>query len=109
MPVHLLTREALALYFSRLSSGGVVLFHISNCYLDLVPIIARLAVDAGARYHHLIAPAASDGHRVSLAEVVAIAKPGGDLAALVDDGWDRPRAGKELWTDDRSDSAGVIR
>jgi hypothetical protein len=48
VPVHLLTREALALYFARLKPGGVVVFHISNRYLDLAPVVARLAADAGA-------------------------------------------------------------
>jgi SAM-dependent methyltransferase len=46
IPVHLLTNEALALYRSRLREGGVVAFHISNRYLDLEPVLARLAESA---------------------------------------------------------------
>jgi SAM-dependent methyltransferase len=43
IPVHLLTREALELYLRKLRPGGVLLFHVSNRYLDLPPPLARLA------------------------------------------------------------------
>ena len=43
IPIHLLTREALALYRRHLAPGGVLAFHISNQYLDLAPVLARLA------------------------------------------------------------------
>jgi hypothetical protein len=47
IPVHLLTREALALYRRHLQPGGVVAFHVSNQYIDLEPVIAGIARDAG--------------------------------------------------------------
>lgn len=47
VPTHLLTREALALYGRKVSADGVVAIHISNQYLDFVPIIEALAVDGG--------------------------------------------------------------
>ncbi len=47
IPVHLLTREALELYRSRLSENGLIAWHISNKYLDLRPVLAGLAGDAG--------------------------------------------------------------
>ncbi len=43
IPTHLLTREALTLYRRQLAPGGVLAFHISNQYLDLAPVLARLA------------------------------------------------------------------
>jgi spermidine synthase len=46
IPVHLLTREALALYLQKLAPGGLIVFHISNRYLDLRPVLATLAADA---------------------------------------------------------------
>jgi hypothetical protein len=42
IPVHLLTREAFDLYRRHLAPGGVMAFHISNQFLDLAPVIARL-------------------------------------------------------------------
>ena len=47
IPAHLLTREALALYLSRLAPGGRILAHISNRHLDLEPLLQGLALDAG--------------------------------------------------------------
>jgi hypothetical protein len=43
VPMHLLTREALAVYGRAVHRDGIVLFHISNRYLDLEPVIADLA------------------------------------------------------------------
>jgi spermidine synthase len=47
IPVHLLTREALQLYRDKLAPGGWLAFHISNVHLDLAPVVANLAHDAG--------------------------------------------------------------
>lgn len=43
IPVHLLTKEAVELYQSRLRPRGLLLFHISNRHLDLAPVIANIA------------------------------------------------------------------
>ena len=43
IPVHLLTREALQLYLSKLDEDGILFFHISNRYMNLVPVLDRLA------------------------------------------------------------------
>ena len=45
IPVHLLTREAVELYLQRTKPGGVVALHVSNRYLDLRPVVARIAAD----------------------------------------------------------------
>jgi spermidine synthase len=47
IPTHLLTREALQLYLRKLARGGVLAFHVSNNYLDLEPVVGRLAAEAG--------------------------------------------------------------
>jgi SAM-dependent methyltransferase len=49
IPVHLLTREALALYRRHLRPNGIIVFHVSNQYIDLEPVIAGIAGDAGLR------------------------------------------------------------
>jgi spermidine synthase len=43
IPVHLLTVEALDLYLHHLQPHGIIAFHVSNLYLDLVPVVQRLA------------------------------------------------------------------
>jgi hypothetical protein len=40
IPVHLLTREAMDLYFRHLKEDGILAVHISNRYLDLQPVLA---------------------------------------------------------------------
>jgi hypothetical protein len=45
IPIHLLTREALATYFRHLKPSGILAVHISNRYLDLAPVCALGARD----------------------------------------------------------------
>lgn len=47
IPVHLLTREALAVYERALAPGGLLLLHISNRYIELGPVVAANARDLG--------------------------------------------------------------
>ncbi|MDP8980105.1 MAG: fused MFS/spermidine synthase [Acidobacteriota bacterium] len=47
IPVHLLTREAFALYFRHLAPGGVLAVHVSNRYLNLIPVVAGNAAAFG--------------------------------------------------------------
>jgi hypothetical protein len=41
VPIHLLTREALELYLSKLKDDGMLAFHISNRHLDLKQVLAE--------------------------------------------------------------------
>jgi spermidine synthase len=50
IPVHLLTREAFAIYVRKLAPGGVLAFHLSNNYLDLPPMVARIAAAHEPRF-----------------------------------------------------------
>ncbi len=43
IPAHLLTLEAVEIYLRKLKEGGILLFHISNKYLDLRPVMASVA------------------------------------------------------------------
>jgi hypothetical protein len=47
VPMHLLTREALGVYGRAVQRDGLVLFHISNRYLDLKPVVADVAAREG--------------------------------------------------------------
>lgn len=47
IPVHLLTHEAFALYLRHLKPDGILAVHTSNTYLNLPPVVKRLADDAG--------------------------------------------------------------
>lgn len=45
VPVHLMTREAVELYRTKLKSDGMLLFHISNRFFKLSPIIKSICDD----------------------------------------------------------------
>ncbi|HEX7053759.1 MAG TPA: fused MFS/spermidine synthase [Burkholderiales bacterium] len=49
IPVHLITREALGVYLRHVKPDGIVAFHVSNRFLDLAPVVARLARVHGAQ------------------------------------------------------------
>ena len=48
IPVHLITREALAVYLRHMKPGGIVAFHVSNRFLNLGPVVGQLARISGA-------------------------------------------------------------
>ncbi len=50
IPVHLLTKEAVELYMSRLKDDGILAIHTSNRYLELSPIVARISVELGLSF-----------------------------------------------------------
>jgi hypothetical protein len=111
IPVHLLTREALALYRRKLTPDGVVLFHISNRYLDLAPVLTALADDSGMPGRHLIdfAPQLGSAARMS-AEVVALGQSSRSLDFLsASPGWQDLPPAAALWTDERSDIVSRIK
>ncbi len=101
IPIHLLTREALALYRSRLREGGVLALHISNNYLDLEPVVAQLARDAG------LACRAQQGADSDWA-VLAVRRR--HLRAVSSDlRWHACRRGEgAVWTDDFSNLVGSL-
>ena len=45
IPVHLITREALQAYLRHMKPDGIIAFHVSNRFLDLIPVVARLAAE----------------------------------------------------------------
>jgi SAM-dependent methyltransferase len=47
IPIHLLTREAYQIYLRHLKPDGVLIFHISNRYLDLEPVVTEGAKEIG--------------------------------------------------------------
>lgn len=107
IPLHLLTREALAMYVRKLTPGGIVLFHISNRYVNLEPVLANLAIDGG--YSALVEDYDPEGATSAVhawnSTWVAVARDAGDLSILAaEDGWRSPEpdAAVGVWTDDFS-------
>jgi len=47
IPMHLLTREAMEQYLRHLTPDGVIVFQATNRYIDLMPVVKRLADESG--------------------------------------------------------------
>lgn len=109
LPVHLISREALVLYRTKLADGCVLAFNLSNRYLDLDPVMSRQAHDAGLVYRvcrdlHPSEEERRAGKQPSIWGVMAAAEEHlGKLAS--DPRWQQsaPRPGSRVWTDDYSD------
>jgi hypothetical protein len=114
IPIHLLTREALSLYLSRLAPGGVIALHISNLHLSLSPVLGRLAEAEGlvALWQREPATAGSFAEGKFPSEWMVLARDRASLGALLQDSrWKAPvvRASTPLWTDDFSNILSVLR
>jgi hypothetical protein len=46
-PMHLVTREAMACYVRHIKPDGVIVFQATNRYVDLLPVVKRLAAEFG--------------------------------------------------------------
>jgi spermidine synthase len=108
IPVHLLTREALELYVSKLSPKGFIVVHLSNRYLYLSPTVARTAAELGLSSLQRVAPAGTiPGTKLPYygSIVMALARKPEDLRILSKvPGWKQPEIRKDVaaWTDDYS-------
>lgn len=47
IPMHVLTREAVAMYATKLRDGGTIAFNVSNRHIDLLPVLSAIAGDVG--------------------------------------------------------------
>ncbi len=114
IPVHMLTREAVALYLRKTAPGGIVLLHISNRYLRLEPVVANIVADAGlGALIQDYDPSTEDSQTgASSSTWVAVARDPDDLESLeLDDRWQYPAPDPAvgIWTDDYSNIFRTLR
>ena len=53
IPVHLITSEAVAIYKRHIKPGGVIAFHVTNRFLNLIPVVEALARANGLQVIHI--------------------------------------------------------
>ena len=104
------------MYLSRLSERGVLVMHVSNKYMDLETIVARIANHLNApalhQFYSYIDTDTDPDHiyRTSRSSVIVLAKSEAALARFeADDRWAKlqSRAGR-VWSDDYSNVVGAI-
>ena len=109
IPIHLLTREAFAVYRHRIASDGLLLIHISNRYLDLEPVVAAAAATGrwyAAERWYSPTPADLELHETA-SKWIALSPSSetiGKLTAAADVDWTslKTRDGFQPWSDDHA-------
>ena len=114
IPVHLITKEALGVYLNHVKPDGIVAFHVSNRFLELIPVVARLAKEHGA--HAVLVtddPDDDDDSLRSKSDWVLVSRDPAALKheAIVEGGGgeaeDRPEW--RTWTDDYSNLIQILK
>lgn len=113
IPIHLLTLEAIELYFKKLKKDGILIFNISNNYLDIEPVLAKAAGHMNlAGYARLSDDGKIEGTEFQYypAHFLILSRSDTLSEALEVKGWTRaePRDGVNLWTDQYSNIFSVL-
>ena len=115
VPVHLLTREAVAVYLSRLSDSGILAFHTSSRFLDFRPLLRGLANDANlvgriGDDSNLVLNESDDGREP--AQWILLSRSAGALERVTQGPIWRPldeHPERVLWTDDFSNVLAILK
>jgi hypothetical protein len=112
IPVHLMTQQALDLYLSKVTPGGLIVFHISNRNLDLSDVVADLAKSRGLSGLSLLdmTPAEPNGRDPS--HWVVLARDRADYGGLANEPLARvlvSTGAEDVWTDDFSNILSVFK
>jgi len=112
IPAHLISREALELYLKKLKPDGILLFHVTNRYLDVAGLVSSLVVDsklAGFIRRDTREQLTINGVAPSI--YVAAARGLEHLGSVPSSpGWQPVHlASRRVWTDDYSNPASIIR
>ena len=115
IPMHLITREALALYIRKLAPGGILAFHITNKFVRLAPTLSALASDAGLvclmNDDSAVSRVQSEEGKFA-SQWIVMARSHSDLGTLgTDPHWAPVKAptGTRVWTDDYSNLLHIIK
>ncbi len=111
IPVHLLTRQAYALYWRHLKPDGVLAVHVSNRYLSLGPGVALAAAETG-KQAMVVSIDGDDEKEVDASDWVLVSSRKGFFEQPEIKGADMkitPIPGLRTWTDDYSNLYKILR
>jgi SAM-dependent methyltransferase len=106
IPVHLMTRQALQIFRAKLKEDGIIIFHTSNRYLRLEPVVGNIAEAEGMAWLMQSDGDVTDDTPGKYASTwVVVANKEADFGKLLDDNnWNQDRRDPSVgvWTDDFS-------
>jgi spermidine synthase len=109
IPVHLLTKEAMQLFFRHLKPDGIVAVHISNRYLDLAPVVEGEA-RALNKVARIVDTEDDQSQDVFSATWVLVTSPSGFSEAVMNASTKIQSERKvRLWTDDYSNLFQILK
>jgi spermidine synthase len=112
IPVHLITKEALGVYLKHMKPDGIVAFHVSNRFLNLVPVVERIAKEHGV-HAALVADKDDDEEEKTTSDWVLVSrsKAALDAKAIKERGPEAPeeRPDWRTWTDDYSNLVQILK
>ena len=104
VPTHLLTREALDIYLQKVKPGGIIVFHVSNRYLDIEGVVGAVVQDAGVVSRtqlHIPPKSERKAKHIDASKYAVVARKVEDLRTIAtDDAWRETRPADVVWTDD---------
>ena len=112
IPMHLITREALAVYLRHVKPDGIVAFHVSNRFLQLIPVVAKLARELGAHASVVLESTGEEGDRTQSDWVLVTRDPAAlKKKTLEDVNAEAPEERPEwrTWTDDYSNLVQILK
>lgn len=114
IPMHLLTREAMATYVRHLDQNGVLVFQATNRFVEIAPVLERLAAEFGFVARRIVDDPAAGGqdHWLSSTEQIVLTRDAQLFERPALRGAAEPlpvRAGFRIWTDDYYNLLRVLR
>jgi hypothetical protein len=111
IPIHLATREAMAIYKQKLTPQGAVLMHVSNRHLELPSVVVGIAAANRLTSWAYDEDSGRDNEYIFATSVIVSARAAADVGALASsDQWTLTdaRANQRVWTDDYSNVLGAV-
>jgi hypothetical protein len=110
VPIHLLTHEAMQLYFRHLRPDGILAVNVSNRFIDLEPVVDEECRALG-KTDRLIETDDDESQGLFAASWMLITSPASGFDRLVMDGSSEVKAKRKvrLWTDDYSNLFQILR
>ena len=111
IPIHLATKEAMAIYKAKLAPQGAVVMHVSNRHLELESVVVGIADANDLKSWVYDEDSGRDDEYIFSTDVVVSAREEADVGSLAsNDKWaeTEPTEGQRVWTDDYSNVLGAV-